>query len=71
MVSRHEAMVWYERALAVRPDFPEAHRNRSYIWLVHGDYERGWPEHEWRLWCRNHRVLPVPRPPWREKPTRS
>ncbi len=25
-----EAMVWYERALAVRPDFPEAHRNRSY-----------------------------------------
>ncbi len=59
-----EAMTWYERALAVRPDFPEAHRNRAYIWLTHGDYERGWPEHEWRLGCRNHRVLPVPRPQW-------
>ena len=46
------------------PDFPEAHRNRAYIWLTHGDYERGWPEHEWRLGCRNHRVLPVPRPQW-------
>lgn len=59
-----EAMTWYERALTVRPDFPEAHRNRAYIWLTHGDYERGWPEHEWRLGCRNHRVLPVPRPQW-------
>jgi Flp pilus assembly protein TadD len=59
-----EAMVWYERALAIRPDFPEARRNRSFIWLTHGDFERGWPEHEWRLGCRNHRVLPVPRPRW-------
>jgi Tfp pilus assembly protein PilF len=60
-----DALGWYERALAVRPDFPEAHRNRSYVWLAHGDYERGWPEHEWRQWCRNYRVLPVPRPSWR------
>jgi hypothetical protein len=60
-----EAMTWYERALAVCPDFPEAHRNRSYVWLAHGDYERGWPEHEWRLRCRNHRVLPVWFPQWR------
>jgi Tfp pilus assembly protein PilF len=59
-----EAMTWYERALAVRPDFPEAHRNRSYIWLTHGEYERGWLEHEWRLGCRNHRTLPIPRPQW-------
>ncbi|MHB1560458.1 MAG: tetratricopeptide repeat protein [Isosphaeraceae bacterium] len=66
-----EAMTWYERALAVRPDFPEAHRNRSYVWLTHGDYERGWPEHEWRLGCRNHRILPVPRPQWRGEDLRG
>jgi hypothetical protein len=59
-----EAMIWYERALAVRPDFPEAHRNRSFIWLTYGEYERGWPEYGWRLGCRNHRGLPVPRPQW-------
>jgi Tfp pilus assembly protein PilF len=60
-----EALTWYDRALAVRPDFPEAHRNRSYVWLAHGDYQRGWTEHEWRLRCRNHRVLPVWVPQWR------
>jgi Flp pilus assembly protein TadD len=59
-----EAMVWHERALAVRPDFPEAHRNRAFIWLIHGDFARGWPEHEWRMGCRNHRVQPVQRPEW-------
>jgi Flp pilus assembly protein TadD len=60
-----EALGCYERALAIRPDFPEAHRNRSYLWLAHGDYERGWPEHEWRLRCRNHRGVPVARPAWK------
>lgn len=59
-----EALVWYERALAVEPNFPEARRNRAFVWLAHGDYERAWPEHEWRLWCRKHRILPVPRPQW-------
>ena len=57
-------MTWYERSLAIRPDYPEARRNRSFVWLLRGDYERGWPEHEWRLACRNHRILPVPRPRW-------
>lgn len=60
-----EALGLYEQALAIRPDFAEAHRNRSFLWLAHGDYERGWPEHEWRLRCRNHRGVPVPRPSWR------
>lgn len=60
-----EALLWYERALAIRPDFPEAHRNRAFLWLADGDYERGWPEHEWRLRCRNHRGVSVPRPAWK------
>ncbi len=59
-----EAMTWYERSLAIRPNYPEARRNRSFVWLLRGEYERGWPEHEWRLACRNHRILPVPRPRW-------
>jgi Flp pilus assembly protein TadD len=59
-----EALVYYERALAIRPDFPEAHRNRAYYWLSRGDYERGWPEHEWRLKCGNHRGYLVSRPQW-------
>jgi hypothetical protein len=41
------------------------HRNRAYAWLYRGDYERGWPEHEWRLKCRVHPGYIVERPFWR------
>ena len=54
----------YEHALALRPDFPEARRNRAYIWLTRGDFERGWPEHEWRLKCAELLLLPVNSPRW-------
>jgi hypothetical protein len=59
-----EAMTYFDEALAMRPDFPEAHRNRAFGWLGLGDYQRGWPEHEWRLKCYNNRELPVNRPRW-------
>ena len=45
------ALDCYEQALRLRPDFPEARRNRSYIWLCRGDFARGWAEYEWRLKC--------------------
>ncbi len=57
-----EAMACYDRAIGLRPDFGEAHRNRALGWLAHGDFERGWPEAEWRLRCRNRPVLRLPAP---------
>src|SRR5262249_32786252 len=59
-----EAFRCYEQALDRRPDFPEARRTRAFIWLVRGDFRRGWPEYDWRLRCRNHRGLTVNRPRW-------
>ena len=59
-----EALRCYEQALRLRPDFPEARRNRAYIWLARGDFERGWPEYEWRLKCPKFRTLTVNRPRW-------
>ena len=59
-----EALDCYEHALRLRPDFPEARRNRAYIWLTRGDFERGWPEHEWRLKCAELLLLPVNSPRW-------
>jgi len=59
-----EALVSYEQALRLRPDYPEPRRNRAFIWLAGGDFERGWPEYEWRLRCQNLRVLTVNRPRW-------
>jgi len=49
-----EALVCYNRALGLQPSYPEARRNRAFIWLAHGDFERGWSEFEWRLSCRWH-----------------
>ena len=58
------ALACYEHALRLRPDFPVARRYRAYLWLARGDYERGWPEHEWRLKCAKPRVLAVNSPRW-------
>jgi Flp pilus assembly protein TadD len=60
-----EALDYYERALLLRPDYAEVHRNRAYGWLYVGDFERGWPEHEWRLRCRRHVGCQIDRPRWR------
>ncbi len=49
-----EALACHNHALKLQPYYAEAHRNRAFIWLARGDYERGWPEFEWRLSCRRH-----------------
>jgi tetratricopeptide (TPR) repeat protein len=43
-----EAIAAYDQAVAIRPTFAPAHYNRSHALLASGDYERGWPEYEWR-----------------------
>jgi hypothetical protein len=57
-------MASYDRAIALRPDFGEAHRNRALGLLARGDFEQGWPEAEWRLKCRNPPGYTFPRPRW-------
>ncbi len=47
-----EAMACYDEALRRRPDYPEGRRSRAFALLADGDYERGWPEYEWRFQCR-------------------
>jgi Flp pilus assembly protein TadD len=42
------AVEHFSQALALRPDYPEARLNRALAWLSLGDYERGWPEYEFR-----------------------
>jgi tetratricopeptide (TPR) repeat protein len=54
-----EAMRLYERALELDPGHVEAHISRAIVRLVHGDFERGFPEFE----CRWHRAgFSLPRP---------
>ncbi len=59
-----EALDCYDKAVGLRPDFPEARRNRAQIWLARGDFERGWPEYEWRLKCPKCSFPSVTCPRW-------
>ncbi len=55
---REEALACFEQALRLVPDHPYAHKNRAALWLARGDYERGWPELEWRWRCGRDFILP-------------
>ena len=42
------ALASYEQAIALDGDFAQAHLNKSLTYLLAGDLEQGWREHEWR-----------------------
>jgi Flp pilus assembly protein TadD len=44
-----EALRYCDEALRFSPEDPYLHTWRAMIWLRQGDFERGWPEYEWRL----------------------
>jgi Flp pilus assembly protein TadD len=50
-----EAFESYGRALAIRPDFAEAHLNRGLIHLLHGRLGEGLAGYEWRWRTRHFR----------------
>ncbi len=63
---REEALASCERAIALKPDSPEAHFNKGACHLALGDYERGWEGYEWRWQTRHAAALPdFPGPLWR------
>jgi tetratricopeptide (TPR) repeat protein len=43
-----DAAACFRRAIDLEPELADAHANRSILWLLQGDFERGWPEYEWR-----------------------
>jgi Flp pilus assembly protein TadD len=50
-----QALAQFEEAIRLRIDYSEAHLGRAMVWLLQGDYEKGWPEYEWRLKCGGFR----------------
>ncbi|MDR3634015.1 MAG: tetratricopeptide repeat-containing glycosyltransferase family protein [Isosphaeraceae bacterium] len=59
-----EALECYDRALDLAPDRAEMHLSRALLRIRTGDFERGWPEYEWRWRCP---AFPPPRyaqPAW-------
>ncbi|MEJ0067717.1 MAG: tetratricopeptide repeat protein [Pseudomonadota bacterium] len=65
-----ESLTHYGRAVTLKPDYVEAHWNRSLMLLLSGDFAAGWPEYEWRWRRRNAELLrrPFTVPQWRGEP---
>jgi Flp pilus assembly protein TadD/ADP-heptose:LPS heptosyltransferase len=59
-----EAIEAFERALVHRPEHPETHRNLAMLQLMKGRFEKGWPEYEWRLRCKDAPQRSFPCPTW-------
>jgi Flp pilus assembly protein TadD len=51
-------------ALGINPNYAEAHKNQAIVWLLLGDFERGWPEYEWRWKCPGSPLPPYAHPLW-------
>jgi tetratricopeptide (TPR) repeat protein len=63
-----DAVACFGQALLLRPDFPEAHWCRSVALLQEGDFERGWPEYEWRWLCQPFTPRSFTQPLWDGSP---
>ena len=63
-----EALVYYERACRLKPDYGAPHWNRSLIWLLQGDFARGWDEYEWRWELSTFHRRRYPQPLWDGSP---
>ena len=42
-----KAVAQYQEAIRLKPDLADAHNNLALTWLLAGDFQQGWPEHEW------------------------
>ena len=61
-------MTYYERAIALQPDYAQAHCNLGLTLLQLGDYPRGFAEYEWRLQTGQLPPLRCPHPRWDGRP---
>jgi tetratricopeptide (TPR) repeat protein len=63
-----EALAFYNSALDLDPNHAGAHYNRSMLVLSRGDFERGWPEYEWRWKIGQLPDRVFPQPLWDTSP---
>jgi Flp pilus assembly protein TadD len=60
-----KAATFYRRAVELSPESVPAHWNLAVALLRQGDFQNGWPEHEWRLKAKSQfPVRPFPQPRW-------
>jgi lipoprotein NlpI len=63
-----EARACYRRALELKPDHAVAHGNHSLLSLLTGDFQRGWPEYQWRWKTKQCPPRDFSQPLWDGRP---
>lgn len=58
------ALEIYKQVLEKKPDYAPVHFSLSSIYLALGDFEKGWPEYEWRWKAYNERSHKTDIPLW-------
>jgi tetratricopeptide (TPR) repeat protein len=59
-----EALACLNEAISLRPHAPDLSCNRAFLWLSLGNFERGWPEYEYRWQLPGRRPRPFSQPHW-------
>lgn len=59
-----ESIEVYDKVLKMSPEYPQARFSRSLAYLSLGDFNRGWPEYEWRWQAYNESPKKYPQPVW-------
>jgi uncharacterized protein (TIGR03032 family) len=59
-----QAVNYYEQAIALQPDYAQAHFNLGMTLLQMGEYARGWPEYDWRWKTGEFTPFRCPHPQW-------
>jgi tetratricopeptide (TPR) repeat protein len=59
-----EAVACYGRAIELNPDYADPHLGRALARLLVGDWQRGWPEYQWRWQTKDSTPRHFPQPPW-------
>ncbi len=63
-----EAITSYDLGIAINPDEAIAHKNKSIALLLTENFKEGWPEYEWRLKTKDHRLRNFLKPRWDGSP---
>lgn len=59
-----EALACFEQALALDAGLADAHAERATLWLLTGDFLRGWLEYEWRWMAKGFTGRRIEGPLW-------
>jgi len=59
-----EALAHFDKTLSIKPNHIEARYSRALIWLLQGDFPRGWPDYEARLFSKRYKTRALDKPQW-------